>query len=789
MSLVYLGIGWLAGIWLASVMDAPLWAWLTCGGVGFVGALMLRRQAHLSPLLVGLIGLGWGGARYVTAVPLIDATHIAYYNDGDTLTFTGLVIDEPDIRDRSVHLRLQAETITLTNGTTHEVTGDVLVYTPRFPVIAYGTRLQINGRLQTPPESNEFSYKEYLARQGIHSLSSYPTFIVLAENQGQPLKQAIFAFKAHAQATINRLIPDPEAALLSGILLGNDNGIPPALDESFRITGMTHIIAISGFNIVILIGIFTGLATPLIGKRGASIIAIIGVALYTILVGADASVVRAAIMGSLYLIANRWLGRPNFAYASLFLATSLMTLFNPLTVWDVGFQLSFAATLGLLIYTEPLTRQVRRWLEQHFDKRTTTRLIGLLGDAIIVTLAAQVLTIPLMVAYFKQLSLISLVSNAFILVAQPGVMIWGGLATLVGMIIPAVGQLFAWVAWLFLWYTITLVRIFAGLPGAAVSVQISTAGIIAIYGFIASITWLAKQEPQRRTRFLAQIRQNVARRLAYSGSIIAALLTVGWGLTQPDGHLHIFFFDVGQGDAIFIQTPSGRQVLVDGGYYPTVLNNELGHHMPFWDHTIDIMVATHPDADHVTGLVEVFARYQVDQLLTDGEGLGESDVYDAVLRAAATAETAVHHARAGEIIQIGDGVHLEVLHPGANLYENRNDNSVSLRLTYGDFSLLLTGDAEETAEQDMLASGYLLRSLVFKAGHHGSRTSSSTPFLKAVQPHIILISAGADNRFGHPHQETLDRAQAIGASILRTDKLGTIEVITNGKVMWWQAWP
>ncbi|MCA9978667.1 MAG: DUF4131 domain-containing protein, partial [Anaerolineales bacterium] len=215
MTAVYLGIGWLIGIWLASVADAPLWVWLAGGGLSLVGAVMLRRQLRLSWLLMALAGLGWGGARYITAVPAITAAHVAYYNNSDSVTLVGLVNDEPDVRDRYVNLRLRVESITFANGDTRPVSGNVLVRTSRFPVIGYGTRVQINGRLETPPEFTDFSYKEYLARQGIHSLVSYPTLIVLAENQGQPLKQAIFAFKARAQASINRLIPEPQAALLS----------------------------------------------------------------------------------------------------------------------------------------------------------------------------------------------------------------------------------------------------------------------------------------------------------------------------------------------------------------------------------------------------------------------------------------------------------------------------------------------------------------------------------------------------------------------------------------------
>lgn len=788
MAVIYVVVGWLLGIWLAAVIQVDTAVFLILSLGGAVAAVWLRQQEQTRLWLVGLVGLGLGGARYLWAVPTITENHVAYYN-GTTLFLTGLVIDEPDVRDQSVNLRVAAESLTLADGTTLPVEGTVLVRTARFPVIAYGSRIEVNGRLETPPEDPEFSYKAYLARQGIHSLIALPAIRIIAEGQGSPIYHAIFAFKSRAQATIARLIPDPQAALLTGILLGDDNGIPPDLSEDFRTTGLTHIIAISGFNISLIIAVLVGLSEPLLGQRGTAVFAIVGITLYTVLVGADASVVRAALMGGVYLLVHRWLGRPNFAYASLFLAALVMTAVNPFTLWDVGFQLSFAATLGLMLYATPFTNWVRGHLLRRWEAKTVNRVMGLLSEAVLLTLAAQVLTLPLMMGYFQQLSLISLVANAFVLPAQPGVMLWGGAATIAGLVFEPLGQLLGWVAWLFLSYTITLVRLFAAVPGAAVPVHISWAGILVIYGLIALFTWLVYQEPERRARLLATARQNVGMKLATGGMVLTAVLLAAWGVEQPDGLLHVAFLDVGQGDAIFIQMPSGRQILVDGGLYPTVLNDQLGRQLPFWDRQLDMVVATHPDADHVAGLVELFDRYTIDQLITNGEGMGAGEYYDQVLQAAETAESAIHPALAGEVIVIEDGVRLEVLHPGALLTpQNRNNNSVTLRLVYGDFTLLLTGDAEAEAEQTMLENGRSLQAIALKAGHHGSSSSSTLPFLQAVQPQIMVISAGLDNRYGHPHAEVLQRAADMGTAVLRTDELGTIELLTDGQTMWWQAW-
>jgi competence protein ComEC len=790
MTLVYLGIGWFCGVWLASLLGGPWQTWLGGAGLGLVGALLLRRQPQAIGLLLGVVALGLGGARYVTAVPTIDANHVAYYNDSRDVTLLGVVAEEPDVRDRSVNLRVRVDRLTLANGVTRAVEGLVLVRAPRFPVIPYGARLELRGALETPPSDEAFNYRAYLARQGVHSLMGMPQIVVLAEQTGHPFYHAILNFKQRAHATIKQILPDPQAALLAGILLGNDNGMPPELVEAFRTTGMTHIIAISGFNIAILIAILVGLSQPFLGRRGAVSAALVGIVLYTILVGADASVVRAAIMGSVFLLSQRILGRPTFGYAALFLAGLIMTLINPFTLWDVGFQLSFGATLGLMLYAEPFTRWTREQLARLLSQELVERIMGLLTEAVIITLAAQVLTLPLMMGYFKQLSLISLVANALILPAQPGVMIWGGLATLLGLVAPAAGQVVGWIAWLFLSYTITLVRLFAAVPGATTAVALSPVGVVAIFALIGGATWLAKQPPARRALLWRGLRQNLSQRAALGGSLALTLLLGSWSLAQPDGKLHVVFIDVGQGDATFIQTPSGRQILVDGGFYPTVLNDQLGRQMPFWDREIDLLIATHPDGDHVAGLVDVFAQYRVGQLLTNGDGLGESEIYDALLLVAAETNTPVRPLVAGEQILIGDGVRLEVLHPAAEqTVEDRNENSVAMRLVYGDFTFLFTGDGETLAEQQMLASGRPLEAVVYKAGHHGARASSSPAFLAAAQPQIIVISAGADNKFGHPHPEVLQRAQDSGAAVLRTDELGTFAVISDGRTMWWETRP
>lgn len=789
MTIIYLGIAWLVGIGIAAVADLPLWPWLAVAVLSLVSALFLHRQPEPRLWLLAFSALFLGAARYTAAVPQIGPEHVAYFN-GQELTLTGLVAAEPELRDRVLNLRLEAEGITGADGSSRPVEGSVLVSTSPFQTIPYGARLRLAGRLESPPADLEFSYRDYLARQGIHSQMNRPEIEILAEGQGSALYGTIFALKERAKGTIQRLLPDPQAALLTGILLGDDNGLPPDLKEHFRATGMTHIIAISGFNIAILTGVLIAASRPIFGHKRSAYFVLGGIALYTILVGADAAVVRAAIMGALFVIAARLLGRPTFAPAALFAAAIAMTLADPFILWNVGFQLSFAATLGLMLYVGPWSRWTETHLRRFADPERANELTRTLSEIVLATLAAMLLTLPLIAYHFGQLSLISPLANLFILPAQPGVMIWGGLATLTGLVIPAVGQLFAWVSWLFLSWTIELVRFFAGLPFASVPITIPPLAIVALFAVILGLTWYLRQKPDRRDELLERLSYNLPRRAILVALAIAAILSVVWALSQPDGELHVAFLDVGQGDATFIQTPSGRQILIDGGAYPSVINDHLGRKIPFWDREIDIVVATHPDADHASGLPGVLDRYRVGRLITNGQQ-AEEESYQALLAAASENEVPIHQAVAGEVISIGDGVRLEILNSSDQLPatddRSDNDNSVAIRGLYGNFSLLLTGDAGGAAEREMLSAGRPLASLVYQAGHHGARDSSSAAFLEAVRPQYIVISAGEGNRFDHPHEEVLQRAADVGAAVLRTDELGTIEVITDGQAMWWEA--
>ncbi|MBM3257692.1 MAG: MBL fold metallo-hydrolase [Candidatus Nealsonbacteria bacterium] len=265
--------------------------------------------------------------------------------------------------------------------------------------------------------------------------------------------------------------------------------------------------------------------------------------------------------------------------------------------------------------------------------------------------------------------------------------------------------------------------------------------------------------------------------------ILFCLNVLAW-LTVFDlnkyGSLEVDFFDIGQGDAIFIETSDNHQILIDGGPGSVVLE-KLGAEMPFWDRTIDLIILTHPHEDHVSGLIKVLENYEVENVLWTGISM-ETAIFKKWQEA--IKEAKIYTAQSGQMV-IADKMVLEIIYPFESL-ENRevkniDDTSIVSRLVFGDNSFLFTGDAFQSVEKQMVERGIYLSSGILKVGHHGSKTSSSQEFIEKVLPEMAVISAGKDNKYGHPNQETLATLEKYGIRIFRTDQQGDIKIICNGK--------
>ena len=779
--LMWFSLAFLGGIVLGWLVSLPWWIWIALGILAIVLAILFRLfSARLYPssfifrpfLFILVFALFVGAARYQLSVPNFDAYHIAFYNDRDyDLLITGTITEPPDYRDTYTNLRMDVEKVDTGDGdlTVH---GLILVRVSNNQTFEYGERIRLRGKLKTPPENEDFSYRDYLARQHIHAYMSSAEVTVLPGSGGNPIVAALYKVKEKSLANIYRMFPDPESSLMAGILLGVDTGLTKELQQAFKNTGTAHIIAISGFNISIIAGIFFAFFSRFLGDRRGAVLAILGIALYTFIVGADAAVVRAAIMGSLALFA-RQVGRRQTALNTLLAVAMLMCLWNPLYVWDVGFQLSFFATLGLILYATPFSEFADRIIARILPASTAEKAAELFSEFVLLTLAAQLTTIPIMAYHFQRISIVSFIANPFILPAQPAVMIIGGLAVLLSLVWLPLGQLVAWITYPFVVYTIRLVELFDRVPhGTLFLGELSIWIVIGFYVLLFAVTF-SGSGLKEWFRSLGQKAGTVGVGSVILILIIALLLVWRAAIAIPDGLLHVTFMDVGSADGVLIKTPSGKTVLVNGGESVTTLSDELGRRLSAFNRSLDWLVIAGTDEEQVAALPRVIERYPPKTVLWSGNR--QASFSSQVLSEYLTLQGIyVIDAKAGETLDLGDGATLTMLTVGPR-------GSVLL-LEYQNFRALLPVGMSFEALDDLQEGARVGPVSLLSLADSGYLPSNPPEWIEALNPELVILSVAAGDENGMPDADVMESVKDY--AVLRTDQNGWIEIATNGQQMW-----
>ena len=781
MRLIYIALGWTAGIVLAANYTGsshliPL-IWLILAGAAIFAAWLAWEDQNQRIAMVALIAFTIGGLR-MSLVP--SGSDVAQFNNMGGLTITGMVANEPDVRDDRIQIQVAADRVSRA-GQTYEAHGKVLVRAPRTADVRYGDRVAATGLLVSPGEFDTFSYANFLARSGVYSVMREASVEVTSPGTGNRVFTTLFDIKLQAQQHIARSLPEPQAALLTGILLGNEGGMAPEVSEAFSRVGASHIIAISGFNMVILSGAVMGLLkrTP-ISERSALIIGIFVIAVYTIFVGANAAVVRAAVMSSLLVIASAF-RRKTYVPASLAFIAIIMSLFNPTVLWDVSFQLSFFATLGLALYVDPIATRFDHFLKRFFAPSLARNMSAFLSEPLIVTIAAQITTLPLIVLYFNRLSLVALPVNLLIIPAQAPLLILGLAATLIAFIFMPMAQLLYWYTLLLLSWSISIVRLAATLPFADVEFHVDPRLIAFYYALLIGVALMQATQPawvRSLTRTLRQ--RTVTSAAAFSGFATLLLISAVF-FSRPDHRFHVWLLDVGHSNAVLMQTPGGAQILIDGGRFPSRLLTAIGERIPFNDNEIDVLVLTQPDENEYGALPAVLDRYNIGIVLDNGQAnLAES--YETVRQQ--LHDTNMVSVKAGYQLEFADGVLIEVLHPQTQpeLGDSLDDFALTLRVTYGETSFLLPGDLSTGGQQALIENGQWPVASVLQLPQHGGVRSLDTTFLEAVQPQVILVQAASTNWRGDPDPDVLQLLPAV--PLYRTDEDGAIHLWSDGQSLW-----
>ncbi len=798
MTLILVSCAWIAGILIGSRLDlAPLW--LLVGLAPLPGFWLLRhRRKQLALVAVCLFLVLAGIVRYPAATPVPGEGDLEFYNDSGTVTVTGVVADAPEAGAKTTHLRLSVREITAARER-REVSGVALLFVPPYPVYAYGDSLSVTGKLSTPPQLDDFDYAAYLARRGVTATMLYPDIEVRATDQGFPPLAWVHSLRGRLAGALAEVLPEPQASLAQGVLLGMRSSIPETVEDDFARSGTAHLLAISGLHVTIIAGLVLGIAARIFGRRRHLHVwlALTAVWLYALLAGMQAPVSRAAIMASLFLLAEL-LGRQRSTPTALAFAAALMVAVNPTILWEASFQLSFVAMLGLVTLgprLQSLGQRAAAALAGDSDNPVVGGIGGYLTDNLAVTLGVIIAVWPVIAYYFGIVSWVAPLATLLALPALPWVLISGGLAAGLGIIALPLGQAAGWIAWVFISYLIAVTGGLASLPGAASeTVHISPVAVAGYYLALLAAIVLWRNRHLFPPLPSASLITSLPKKWLLPPLLAAAVASTVAAASLPDDKLHVTFLNVGQGDAVLIRTPAGNDILIDGGPNPGALSTELGRQMPFWDRTIDLVILTHPHADHLTGLLEVLRRYRVEQVVYPAVET-DSPLYDEWLRL--IDEAGIRHtvARAGQRIDLGGGNVIELLNPPrpplSGTESDIDNNGVVVRVSAGSgvgagVSFLLMADTMLEAERSLIRRRAGLASTVLKVGHHGSNTSTGADLLATVDPLVAVISVGEDNRFGHPTSEVTERlmAQVGEAGIYRTDEDGAIEFITDGHRLW-----
>lgn len=760
--LVLITTAYSIGIVVGKILNMPLWFALVPLSIFFCLALYAIWQKINIGIIVLVIFLLLGIAFFQIS-GLLHSDELAQLTGKGFQTISGFVSEEPKLKDNGVSLKIRPDGI---SG------GEIFVWLDdRRSKVNYGDNIEVRGQLA---ESQTFSNP--LMPQGMKIYKLFATYYkILPGNRASLLKKIAIGFRAKFNSVLEQILPPKEASLLGSILLGTTvSPIDDQTKNNYRRAGIIHLLVASGTQVSILIGVCLAL---LRFCRLPNLPAIIVTTLFNIMLvivtGGGASILRAAIMGEVMLIGLLF-ERQGEIFTTLSISALVLLIFDPQTLFDLGFQLSFIATWAL-VYISPV-----------FEKN--------MPQLLAVTLAPLLATTPIVAYNFSQVSPGGIISNLLVIPWVEFLTIFGFLTTVIGFFFLPLAQLLGNTLWLMLVILEKIVDLVPNLPGACFYVAAPSFVIIAGYygGLIVLIEKLKQEEKIRFTK----------KRLAFVCLIIFSLFVWDRAVSAAplgDKQLTVTFIDVGQGDSALIETPGGKKILIDGGGIDGRKTMDEGQEtqdaigekvlVPFLHRKginhLDLVILTHPHADHLGGLIPVLKEIPVAEVLDSGQTYN-SQAYRRFKELVAANKIKFSIAEAGQMIKYEDNLTGYIFNPilpflqGTN--SDPNSNSIVMRLVYGDVSFLFTGDMEQEGEGRVLQSSVTgLRSTVLKVGHHGSRTATSDEFLKAVSPRFAVISCGAHNRYHHPHQITLDKLLAAGVKIYRTDLNGAIEMRTDGK--------
>jgi competence protein ComEC len=725
------------------------------GGLGAIIALASRHRPTWMLLGLAALGLGiWRGAAVV-------AEPVEPWSDAPSQNVRLWATVDAPVETRGAIATILARIDSIESPDSLRPPGGRLqIITPALPPVELGDAVEIEGRIR-PIDRNDPRERRLLAR-GVVATALFPDLTPLGMHRdGGPIG-AIQELRAGIETTIGRLLPEPQAALLVGLLVGSGSGMPDGFRQALVAAGLTHVVVASGYNVTLVAGALRnvfrfprpfGLLPPLVG-----------VAIFTVLAGATAPSLRAAIMATVALFVLST-GRGTDALLALALAASVMVLLDPQLIADLSFQLSALATLGLIALSPRIAALM-------------PRIPGSIAEPLSTTIAAQVATTPLLVLTFFQVSLLAPLTNVLVAPLIPITTIGGAICVAVAAAIPAATAILGALLFLPTGIIVAVAESSAALPSALVAVGAVPAMALTLYA-IGLLCWAIFPTPEGRQLLeLARSPRLAVAVVVLPVTLVGASLAAPGAAGQP--YLIATVLDVGEGNAVFIRTPGGRTIFIDGGSNPSAALSQVGRRLGPLERELSVAVLTGQDQARLPGAIAVAERYAVSHAFAPPQQAPSA----LAKRWNAVVSGRTHSGEEPVNLELEPGVILELWPTVPVAVEQANpplQRTYVARISYGTVSLLLAPSLTPDAAQALLAAGTSLATDVLLVPRAGDGRGLNSDLLAAIDPSVAIIAVGARNR-SLPASEVLSLLGEIPT--YRTDRHGSIEVRTDGARLW-----
>ena len=626
------------------------------------------------------------------------------------------------------------------------------------PSMKYGDSLYIEGEFKQPEEARNYkgyNYKQYLKTKKIIGTVELEKAKILKSSNGS----FIHNIQKYIKDTRNGTLTDEEGNLLLAILLGDKDKLSEDIQVSFKTSNLSHMLAVSGAHVsYIILGLTYVLQNSIIGKKNGKIVCIFFLLVFMAITNFTPSVTRACIMAVLTLFSGI-IYRKSDVYTNISVAALITLIFNPYSLLDLGFQLSYGGTIGIIIFIKRIQ-----------EKKSNSKVINYIKQMALVSIYANIIIIPIMMYHFNTVSFTFIISNIMASPILGIIVITGFLFIIASITVKPLTRLIAIFIKPILSILIKISQICSKLPFS--NILVVTPYMFNVISYYAIILYCIKSKKNNKCKIII--------------CLLIVLILINFIIYIFPQKLRIFFIDVGQGDSTLIITPDKKTVLIDGGgsdsfdvgekvLLPYLLDRRILK--------IDYVLISHFDTDHCGGILTIMEKVKVKNIIIS-EQAEHSENYERSKKLMIHKKIRLIEVKKGDKIKIGRYSEFKILFPTSRLLSENplNNNSIVAQFNYNNFKMLFTGDIEKLAEQQILkAEKAEIRADILKVAHHGSKTSSIPEFIKAVKPKIALIGVGKNNTFGHPNQQTIKNLENIKCRIYRTDLQGEIIIKIDQK--------